>query len=299
MESAAPENPALRRAVGYILLASIAFASMWGLIRLASHEMHAFQVVAGRNFFGLMCMLPWLVKTRADFVHGGEAGRHLRRATSGFVATFGTFYAIAHAPLATVMSISYTTPLFATLGAVLLLGERIRIRRIAALVVGFFGILLVLRPGTLPLTSGIGAAMIAAMATAVSVLAIKKLTATESHGAIVFWSFALMLPPSLLVAAPFWHWPSAAGWLLLALIGLGAFLGQITMVRAYELAEASALMPYDFLRFGLVIAIGVLGFGERFDAFSLLGGSLILVSTIYLAHRERILGRDRITKPQA
>jgi drug/metabolite transporter (DMT)-like permease len=288
-----PQN--LRHGVGWMILACLCFGAMWGTIRLGSHELHAFQLVFGRNFFGLLFMLPWILATRGIFLRTQSITPHLQRATSGVLATFGAFYAVSHAPMATAISINYTAPLFATVGAVLFLGERIRMRRILALCVGFCGMLLVVRPGSLPFTPGIAAAVLSAVATAFTIIAVRRLTATEDWRAIVFFSFALMLPFSVMAAASVWRAPDAGGWAILALIGLEALIAQIAMVRAYEVADASALMPYDFVRFGTVISIGVLGFGEAFDLWSLLGGALILVSTIYLAHREKILGKARRT----
>ncbi len=278
----------LKTAVLWILLSCLCFASMWGVIREASKDLHPFVLVFWRNLIGLMLMAPIFVHGGTSWLRTARLTTHMRRATSGIIATLATFYAVSNAPLATAISISYAAPLFATIAAVVFLGETIRARRIAALVVGFAGVLIVVRPGHIPLSSGIVAAFISVVATAFSIIAIKQMTSTEDRRAIVFYSFALMLLPSLAFAIPVWGWPSGANWLLVGLVGLLALIGQLTMVRAYSLAETSALMPYDFVRFLLVIAIGILWFGERLDLFTVIGGSVILASTLYLTHRERV-----------
>jgi drug/metabolite transporter (DMT)-like permease len=288
----------LRAAVLWILVSCCFFAGMWSAIRVASATMHPFELVFWRNSLGLLFLLPFLLwqgdrgwlRTSRPFVH-------MRRAASGMIATLATFYAVVHAPMATAISISYAAPLFATIAAVLFFGETIRIRRISALIIGFAGILIVLRPGAIPMSAGIAAAMIASVATAFSIISVKQLTNSEDQRTIVFYSFALMLLPSLIIAWPYLHWPQGKGWLLILPIGLLAVLGQSTLVRAYSLAETSALLPYDFVRFILVVAIGIIWFGERFDVFTLLGGSIILVSTLYLAHRERVAAHS--SKPTA
>jgi drug/metabolite transporter (DMT)-like permease len=217
---------------------------------------------------------------------------HLRRAASGFIATIGTFYAVANAPLADVLAINYTAPLFGTIGAVLMLGEVIRARRVAALAVGFVGMLLVLRPGSVPLSPGIIAAIISAVATGYSIVAMRTLVGVDDARAVAAWTFILTTLPSLGVALFVWTMPPPAVWPLLAGIGAMAAVGQLTLARAFSLSEASAVLPLDFVRFGLITAAGVLLFGERYDLLTLAGGALILASTIYLAVREAQIRRQ-------
>jgi drug/metabolite transporter (DMT)-like permease len=203
----------------------------------------------------------------------------------------GTFYAVAHAPLATALSINYTAPLFATVGAVLFLGERIRARRVAALVVGFVGMLIVVRPGSLPMTPGVIAAMISAVSTAFSIVAIRALVTSDDSRAVAAWTFILTTIPSLVVASFVWTWPPRDVWPLLGMIGTAAAIGQLSLSRAFALAEASAILPYDFVRFGLIATAGILLFGERMDALTIVGGAIILATTIYLAVREAQVAR--------
>lgn len=278
------------RGVISMVVACIAFGIMWALIRLASVEVHPFEIVFFRNLLGLIVLSPLLL-LHPGLLKSSRMPVHLRRATSGFVATLGTFYAVANAPLATALAINYTAPLFATIGAVLFLGERIHARRVAALVAGFVGMMLVLRPGALPMTPGIVAAMISAVSTAFSYLAVRALVGSDDSRAVAIWSFVLMLIPSLGVALFVWRWPPQHVWGLLVGIGICAAIGQLALSRAFALAEASAVMPFDFVRFGLVTLFGVWLFGERLDAGTLAGGAIILGATIYLAVREAAAAR--------
>jgi drug/metabolite transporter (DMT)-like permease len=280
----------LRAAVMWTLLSCVFFAGMWACIRFAGGVFHPFVLVFWRNLIGLVLVLALVLLQRsgAGWLRTSHPFVHMRRATSGIIATLATFYAVVHAPMATAISISYAAPLFTTIAAVLFFGETIRARRVTALTIGFMGMLIVLRPGDIPLSAGIAAAVIASISTAFSIIAIKQLTNSEDQRTIIFYSFALMLLPSLAFAWPHLSWPHLQDWPLLIAIGLLAVLGQSTMVRAYALADTSALLPYDFVRFILVILIGIIWFDERFDVFTLLGGSIILTSTLYLAHRERV-----------
>jgi drug/metabolite transporter (DMT)-like permease len=279
-------------AMGHIILACLAFTALWGLIKYNSQSFHPFMIVFVRNVFGALALVPMMLIIGRPLWQTTRIGIHIRRATSGLIATFATFYAIAHTPLATAMSISYAAPLIATIGAVIFLGEKIRLRRISALVTGFIGVLIVLRPGYLALTPGIISGLIAAVATAFSLVAIKQLTRTDDPRAVTIFSFVLMLPPSLILALPYWQWPTWSQLPMLAAVGIAAAIGQLSSARAYRLAEMTAILPFDFIRFSGVIVLGWLVFGEKMDELTILGGIIIFVSTLYLAHRERQVARS-------
>lgn len=283
-------RPQSTRAAALMILSCVAFAAMWVMIRYAARQLHAFEIVFFRNAVGSLVLMPMLLTT-PGLLRTGRMGVHLRRGASGFIATIATFYAVAHAPLATALSINYTAPLFTTLGAVLFLGERIRARRVAALVAGFIGMLLVLRPGQVPMTPGIAAAILSAIFTAVSLVTIRSLASSEDSRAVAAWSFLLITPPSLLLALTVWEWPDAGTWPFLIGIGGAAATGQLALSRAFKLAEASAVLPYDFVRFALISVAGIALFGERLDGFTLLGGAIILGSSIYIAWREAQVAR--------
>ena len=284
------------RGIFWMIISSIAFASMWVMIRFASHDVHAFVIVFFRNLFGTLVLVPMMLRNKG-LMKISRLKANLRRATSGFIATTGTFYAVSHAPLATALSINYTAPLFATVGAVLFLGEKIHARRVAALIAGFAGMLIVVRPGALPLTPGVLAAMISAISTAFSIIAIRQLVASDDSRSVAAWTFILMTPPSLVLALLSWTLPPAHVWPLLFVIGCVAAVGQLAMNRAFALAEASAVLPYDFVRFGLVTVFGITIFDERLDAMTILGGIVIFAATVYLAVRERQVARAAATLP--
>lgn len=283
--------PPHARAIGWMLLSCVAFATLWVLIRVASEQLHPFAIVVWRNLMGLLWLAPMLLLT-PGLLKMSRLPAHVRRATSGLVATFATFFAVSTAPMANVMAINYTAPLFATLGAALFLGEKVRWVRGVALAAGFGGMLLVLRPGSTELTPGIVAAIISALATSFSIVAIKALTGTDDARAVTAWSFILMTPVSILVAIPFWTWPSPQMWGILVGIGACAAAGQLAIAKAFALADASAILPYDFLRFALITMAGVALFGERYDRLTLAGGAIILLAGIALALRERHLARS-------
>jgi drug/metabolite transporter (DMT)-like permease len=276
----------------WMILSCITFAGMWGLVRIASQDLHPFVTAFFRTFFGLFVLAPMALRHGRSLLQTERIWLHFRRAGSGVIAMFGTFYAIANAPMATAMAINYSAPLIATLGAVVFLGERIRARRMAALAVGIVGVLIVLRPGNLELTPGILAALLAAVATGISILTVKQLSGTDNATAIALYSFVLMLPFSFIGALLFWSWPQQAStWFVLMLLGVCASVGQYSLAKAFSAAEATALLPLDFFRFLLVTLVGIFGFGEPFDIFTMIGAALVLAATVYVAHREAVAAR--------
>ncbi len=274
----------------WILVAAVGFTAAWVFIRLASETVHPFALVFWRNVTGLLLMLPLVLREPA-IASPRQWKSHAVRATSGVIGMFTTFFAVANAPMATVQAIMFAAPICATAGAALFLGETLRARRIGALMVGFAGVLVVLRPGSVPMTPGILSAIIATGAIAFSIIAIKRLVGIARPMAVVFWSFALPVVPTFLVALAFWTTPSGLTWLYILGIGAGTLLAQVATARAFSIAEATAVMPFDFVRFGLAIAIGAIFFGETVDGITLLGGAIILGSAIYLAYRETVLAR--------
>ncbi|MEO0501047.1 MAG: DMT family transporter, partial [Pseudomonadota bacterium] len=163
--------------------------------------------------------------------------------------------------------------------------------RLIALGVGFAGVLVVLQPWSEPLTVALGLALIGALAHAMASLVVKRLTASDRPMTIVAWSFILPIIPAFAASLFVWTWPDAEGWFYVTGVGLFMLAGQCSMVRALSIADATAIMPFEFVRFGFIIAIGVVLFAEMVAMETFAGGALILVSAIYLAIREA--RRDR------
>lgn len=289
--------PATAKGIAYMLVATALFALVWVLVRLASETLDPALIVFYRTLFGLMVMGPALFRQSTMLFSGGRTGLYLMRAAIGLLAMYANFYAVAHAPLADVVAISYASPLFATLVAVLLLGEVIRARRMSALAIGFLGVLAVLRPGMQELAPGHYAAIAGAVFVAISLTTIKLLSATDRPERIVGFTFLLMLPVTFAVALFVWVWPSPREFALLVVIGISANMAHMALTRAFAAADVSAVMPFDFLRLVIAAAFGALLFGEALEWETVTGAAVILLSSVYLAHREARLARD--TTPRA
>lgn len=277
--------PALR-GIAFMLASTLAFALLWVFIRLAASSMPVVLLVFWRTLFGLVFMAPMLVREGRGLFVTRRPGLHGVRAGTGALAMYATFYAVTHAPLADVTAISYASPLFASLLAALFLGEVLRMRRLAALALGFLGMLLVVRPGMDTLDDGRLAAITGALLVAGSLVTIKILSRTERPETTVAWSYVLILPVNFVVALVFWRWPEGDELLLLVIIGVLANIGQMALTRAFSAAEATAVLPFDFMRLVLAALFGLAIFDEALSWQTIAGAGVILVSSVYLAHRE-------------
>ena len=172
------------------------------------------------------------------------------------------------------------------------LGEVIRARRIGALLVGFAGMLVILRPGLTSIGPGELLVLASTVASAFSIVIMKVLTRSESAGALVVYQTALVAPLSLLPAMLVWVWPAAGTWLWVIALGALASLGHVAFNRAFALADTTVLMPFDYLRLPVTALLAWLLFAEPTDGWTWLGGAIIAASTVYIAHREAQLRRQ-------
>ena len=185
--------PPHMRAVVLMLISTLCFTLMHTVIRYAATEgeMHPFEVAFFRNAFGLLAVLPFAL-----------------RGTMQVFAMLMFFYALSITPLAKISAVSFTAPLFATLGAIIFLGERIRARRIFALVLGFTGAMVIVRPGLIELDLGAMLVMTSSSIWACAILIIKSLSRTESSLTITTYQNIFLIPFTLVAALFFWTWPS-------------------------------------------------------------------------------------------
>lgn len=286
--------PAFRPRPGVLLMigSGAAFAVMMAVVRKVSAEIHPFEVAFFRNLFGLVIMVPWLLHAGLGVLWTGRFHIHVLRATFGLGAMLSLFFALSYLPLADVTALTFTAPLFGTIGAALFFGEKVHVRRWTATSVGLLGAMIVLRPGIAGMQPASFVALGSAMMMAAAMLSIKALSRTEHPNAIVIMMGVLMTPASLIPAVFVWSAPSLSAWAWLAVMGIAATVGQVCLTRAFAAADASALLPLDFCRLVFVSLIGFILFGEVPDAWTWVGASIILTATVYIAHREARAAQD-------
>lgn len=287
-----PATLPLRAALMMILSATL-FGLMAVCIRMASKQLHAFEIAFFRCFFGALFALPLV------FMHGGfgflktdKLGFYVARCLIGMVSMLAGFWAIVHLPLAQAVSLSYATPLFVTIGAVLFLGEVVRLRRWSAVAAGFIGVLIIMRPGADTFSTHSLIAVLAAAISGMVTISIKFLSRSEPADRIVLLTSFLWVPMTLVPALAVWQWPQAEIWLWAALSGLLGTGGHYFWTRALRLADVSLLAPLSYFQLLVVTFMAWLLFGESVDRYTALGAFIIIGASIYIARREAVLARS-------
>ena len=285
--------PGTLRGMGYMLACAFLISSMLAGVRHVSGDLHPFEIAFFRMFFGFALFTPVFVRhgfaplrTRRIRLHGLRSILHVAS-----VLLF--FFGISLSPLAKVMAISFSAPLFATVLAFVVLGEVVRMRRISALVVGFAGTLVVLRPWTADIDSGALFILAAAMFWGSALIVIKILGRTETSLTTTIYSTILITPVTLIAALPVWQTPSLEQLAWLALIGALGSLGQLALAQAMKEAEITAVLPLEFTKLIWAAAFGLVFFAEVPDWGTWVGGTIIFVAVTYIAYRERrVRGTD-------
>ena len=297
-----PPRSSHARAAALMLASTLTFGLMAIFIRLASADMPTWEIAFFRVAFGfliLLTVLIWPLRTQPRPVHAFLASvrtrqlpRYLLRGAIGVAAMFCGFWAIAHLPLAQAIALNYSSPIFVTIAAILMLGERVRARRWAAVIAGFIGVLVIVRPYSQAFSVQSLVAVAAAVLSALVAVQIKQLSAIDKADTIVFWTYALWVPMTLLPTLFVWKTPQGIDWLWLVMAGLMGTAGQLLWTRALKLGEVSALTPISFTQLPVVTLAGWLLFDEIVDTPTMLGAGIILASTLYIARRESLLAKQ-------
>lgn len=275
------------RAVIWITLAMALFAVLAASSRKAAlMGMHPLQVVFLRNLSATLFLLPMLIVRGRSLLRSNALHLYGVRVGISIFSMTAWFYALALVPVAEVTAIGFLAPLFGTLGAIVFLGEKVRIRRWTALVIGFLGAMIILRPGTDSFGVGQACAVFNAMSSGVVTVLLKQLSSEDDSGKIVFLTTVLMMPPTLIPALFVWQAP---GWEYLPVIltiGLTGVLGHYCLMRGFASTEASLVMTFDFSRLPFAVLIGWWMFGEVTDIWTWVGAAIIFASAIYITRRE-------------
>lgn len=282
-----------------IIWVTIAMAFLAGINAFARHlaleGIPPSEAVFFRNLFCVIFMLPLLYWRGATLYRTDRWHLYGTRILLSFIGMTAMFHATALISIGEVTAISFLSPLFATLVAIVLLGERVRGRRWTALFVGFLGAIVILRPGITDIGLGQTYALIAACAMGFIGPMVKLMTQSEDADRVVFLTNVGLIPVSLVPAVFVWVWPPVAVWPALIGIGLCAVLGHMALVRGYATAEASLVQTFKFSRLPFAVGLGYLAFGEAIDSVTWVGAAIIFAAAVYITRRETRLKRDPTT----
>jgi drug/metabolite transporter (DMT)-like permease len=282
--------PGALRGIVYMLVTSVGLAFMQAAVRVLTLELHPFEITFFRIAFGLVAFAPLLARDGLRPLRTRRLGLHVVRTLLFVAATLCYYSAIRLAPLAKVTALDFSGPLFATVLAVAFLGERIRVRRLAALAVGFAGTLAVVRPGAVELDLGTALAVAAAVIWGAAIITIKVASRTESSATITLYATLLGAPFALAAAVPYWQTPTAGQLALLFVVGILGTAANWCYAQAFREAELTVVLPFDFLRLIWAALIGYFVFAEVPHPWTWVGAVLIFSAVVYIGYRE---GRAR------
>jgi len=249
--------------------------------REATRELNVFQLMEMRSILGFFLLYPLIhLNGGIGIVRTTRLTQHIGRNLVHYGAQLGWFFALTLIPIGQVVAIEFTMPIWTAILAASFLGERITVWKIAAIVLGLIGVLVIVRPATGEINPGQLIALAAAVGFGISVAMVKSLTRTEGTLSILFWMLVVQSVAGLIPTLVVWTWPSATTWGWIVVIAICGTFSHFCMVRAMLYADATIVIPMDFLRVPLTATAGWLIYGERLDMLTVLGAALILAGNL-------------------
>jgi len=280
-------NSQALRGVLWMLGAVLSFAVMAIAVRELLRHMGILQILALRTLVTLLLVCTTIprhgfapLRTRRFPVHATRAALHL-------AGQFCWMYAIGALTLATVFAIEFTMPVWTALLAAAFLGERLNRGRVVQLLLGLVGVAIILRPGLGAFHAAALVMVLGSMFYAGNMIFTKRLSATDSALAVTFWMSAVQMPLTMAAALPGWVAPVLADLPWILAIGAGSFAAHYSMTRAMKIADATLVVPIDFIRLPLIAVVGALFYAEPFDPMVIVGAAVIFAGTYYSLSRER------------
>lgn len=300
---AAPRHDRPVRAILLMNGAVLVFTVMDAVVKSVSGHYPTGQIIFFRNFFAFPPILLFLWWTGGLAFRTAQPWSHVLRGLFGVTSMYCYFLSYKLLPLSDAVALSLSSPIFMTVLAIPLLGEKVGRRRWAAVAVGFGGVLLMTRPGAGVFQVAALVPLIATIFYDLAMVTIRKMTA-ERSGTVAFY-FTLLACAAGLGTIPFgqadwagyglgpWVWPSGRDLAVLVIIGTMGGIGQICLTNAFRMAPMSVVAPFDYTALVYAFILGYFCFGEVPDAYLIIGGLTVVASGIYIVHREAVTARQR------
>jgi len=291
--------PGNLRGVIWITVGSLAFAFNDAVVKHLGTKFDPYQLAFARYLVGLVILGPVFISMGITGLKTQRFGLHMTRLVIACIAQVGVFYAVIHLYLADATAIAFSRPLFTTIVAVVLLSELVSARRWVATVVGFAGVMIMVRPGHAGVDPVVLIAIVSALTFAVANVLIRLMSNTEPPNRILFYYHAggtvIFLGPAI------WAWQTPVGveWFMLALIGVLTTIGMTGFVRGFSVGEANAVGPIEYIRLIYAAFIGFAFFAEIPSLWTVAGAIIIITSAAYIARDESRRRLPPLTGPQA
>ena len=277
----------------FLIIISIIFGTLMGtFIKLAQEELNVFTTGFLRFFFGFLIITPYILKTKFKVFSTKNLKIHIVRSALNLPAMLLGFAALAMLPLEKMTAIHFIVPIIVTILAVIFLKEKIYLYRSIALVMGFLGMLIILRPGIIDISIGIYMALISSLIWSVVIILTKKVSKDDSAITILSHQYVYMSLFSFPLVVYFWDQPSLKTIILILCAAMSGTILHIALNHAYKLVDVTMTQPYSFL--GLVISsiIGYFVFNDKPDFYTWLGASVIFCGVLLISYRELQLNKE-------
>jgi len=280
-----------------LIILSVFFSAAMSvlLIKLAQHT-NVFTAAFLRFFFGVMVLSPIFIKTKLNVFKTSHLKVHFLRVLINYPSMLLFFYGINFVTLEKANSLTFIVPFIATILAVIFLKEKIYVYRIFALVLGFIGMLIIIRPGMIEVSYGVYMILISSFLWAVMIIITKILSKDESAITILSYQYLLMFVISFVFALFNWQTPSQETVFYLFLAGLSGTIFHLTLYQAYKLVDVSLVQPYSFLVLVFASILGYFVFDEVPDIYTWIGTSIIFVGIIIISIREMQINKNIVRK---
>lgn len=281
--------PGTTRGICWMIFATIFYAATYGAVRLLSTEFGVFQLVFFRSIIGVFLMMPWLISGGIAQLGTPQPVTYAWRSSLNYGGMVFLIFGLSTMPLQDVTGLMFTTPLFTVLFVALFLREHVGPRRCIALLVGFAGAMIIIRPGFHELSWAALGVLATSSAYAVVNVTTKTLARTDSSNTIVFYDFLLLSVLGVVPAIIYWSEVRLEHIVWIAAMGVFSSLARQGVIRALAVGEASVVMPFNFLKLPFTACIGFVWFAENPDLWTGIGAGVIFTSTYYIARREAAL----------
>jgi len=274
------------------LISTLSAAIMISGIKILSNDLNPFILVFYRCFFGVIIIVPFLFFQKFNDLKTKNIKLQFLRCSINLYSMISWFIAIGTLQLEKAAAIGFTTPLFTTLLAIILLGEVIRFHRITALIIGFIGILVVIRPGFVTIEPGVLWLLSAALSFSFVIIIVKKLTKQDTSLTTAFYHMLFLTPPTFLISLFYWESISFNHFMILSVVAIAGFITQVTSNQSLKMSDTSFVMPLQFTNLIWLSFIGYALFSELPNLWTWIGGSIIFSAVIYITFRESIVKKD-------
>ena len=273
--------------VAFLAVGATLFGSFMGAgVKLLSDDLHPIIICFYRCLMGLIIITPFVVRNNFKALETDNMRLQIFRALINIISMICWFSAIGMMHFEKATALGFTTPLFTTVLAVLILGEVIRFHRTAALLLGFVGILIIIRPGYVPFEFGTILMLIASFSFSFVLIFIKKLSATDSSLTIIFYHLLYMTPAFFILSLFFWESVSVNQLIIFTLMGASGLLSHWCLAQAFKMSDTTFVMPLQFTKLIWASFIGLFIFAEQPDIWTWIGGVIIFISVVYITYRE-------------